>query len=98
MGAGSSGLDPVLPGGASPRRDAPVVGAKGDGEERTGTFVNKGLVFGRFDKGGCDESIFAACLLNVFARVVVAFWYFTALTRTFYVCFARIPDLKEEIN
>ena len=46
--------------------------------------------------GGVDECIFAACLLNVFTWVVVGFWYFTALARTFYVCFARIPDLKEE--
>ena len=48
--------------------------------------------------GGVDECIFAAYLLNVFAQVAVGFWYFTALARTFYVCFARIPDLKEEIN
>jgi len=48
--------------------------------------------------GGVDECIFAAFLLNVFAWVVIGFWYFTALPRTFCVCFDRIPERKETIR
>ncbi len=48
--------------------------------------------------GGVDECIFAAFLLNVFAWVVIGFWYFTALPRTFCVCFDRTPERKETIR
>ena len=38
-------------------------------------------------QGSSDECIFASCLLLLFCTVVVGSWYFTAFTRTFYVCF-----------
>ena len=38
--------------------------------------------------GEVDECIFASCFTLLFCIVDVGSWYFTALARTFYVCFS----------
>ena len=42
--------------------------------------------------GEVDECIFASCFMLLFCIVVVGSWYFTAFTRTFYVCFHQDQD------